>query len=216
MLVVRSCGKLLRIVALKRNSRTRCDSFTVCILNRNAFDLCTGLVVSNVPRLLSSIAIHFGERPRRTGQQRALVGAVNLLPFDRGTGLLIDDLAASQQFIRFSGDFNVVTVKDMNNVFCGFGSVTSVDLVNIGILRVTFDCAGFLKEVSAVLGEVAQLERTFRISIIVPTVIGDSGESVRTVYRIVLLAAIRERVLWGSSLDLFTTQFGLGVKFIIH
>lgn len=34
--------------------------------------------------------------------------------------------------------------------------------------------------------------------------------------RIVLLAAIRERVLWGSSLDLFTTQFGLGVKFIIH
>ena len=34
--------------------------------------------------------------------------------------------------------------------------------------------------------------------------------------RIVLLAGIRERVLWGSSLDLFTTQFGLGVKFIIH
>ena len=34
--------------------------------------------------------------------------------------------------------------------------------------------------------------------------------------RIVLLAGIRKRVLWGSSLDLFTTQFGLGVKFIIH
>ena len=34
--------------------------------------------------------------------------------------------------------------------------------------------------------------------------------------RIVLLANIRERALWGSSLDLFTTQFGLGLKFIIH
>ena len=34
--------------------------------------------------------------------------------------------------------------------------------------------------------------------------------------RIVLLANIRERALWGSSLDLFTTQFGLGIKFIIH
>ena len=29
--------------------------------------------------------------------------------------------------------------------------------------------------------------------------------------RIVLLANIRERALWGSSLDLFTTQFGLGI-----
>lgn len=34
--------------------------------------------------------------------------------------------------------------------------------------------------------------------------------------RIVLIANIRERALWGSSLDLFTTQFGLGIKFIIH
>ena len=34
--------------------------------------------------------------------------------------------------------------------------------------------------------------------------------------RIVLLANIRERALWGSSLELFTTQFGLGIKFIIH
>ena len=29
-------------------------------------------------------------------------------------------------------------------------------------------------------------------------------------------AITRERALWGSSLDLFTTQFGLGIKFIIH
>ena len=34
--------------------------------------------------------------------------------------------------------------------------------------------------------------------------------------RIVLLANIRERALWGSFLELFTTQFGLGIKFIIH
>lgn len=34
--------------------------------------------------------------------------------------------------------------------------------------------------------------------------------------RIVLLAGIRERALWGSSLSVFTTQFGLGVKFIIN
>lgn len=34
--------------------------------------------------------------------------------------------------------------------------------------------------------------------------------------RIVLLANIRERVLWGSSLGIFSTQFGLGVRFIIN
>ena len=34
--------------------------------------------------------------------------------------------------------------------------------------------------------------------------------------RIVLLAAIRERVLWGSSISKFATQFGVGVKFIIN
>ena len=34
--------------------------------------------------------------------------------------------------------------------------------------------------------------------------------------RIVLLANIRERALWGGSLGIFTTQFGLGVKFIIN
>ena len=34
--------------------------------------------------------------------------------------------------------------------------------------------------------------------------------------RIVLLAHLRERVLWGSSLGKFTTQFGLGVRFIIN
>jgi hypothetical protein len=34
--------------------------------------------------------------------------------------------------------------------------------------------------------------------------------------RIVLLANVRERVLWGSSLGNFNTQFGLGVKFIIN
>lgn len=34
--------------------------------------------------------------------------------------------------------------------------------------------------------------------------------------RIVLLASIRERALWGGSLDVFTTQFGLGIKFIIN
>ena len=34
--------------------------------------------------------------------------------------------------------------------------------------------------------------------------------------RIVLLANIRERALWGGSMSVFTTQFGLGVKFIIH
>ena len=34
--------------------------------------------------------------------------------------------------------------------------------------------------------------------------------------RIVLLAHVRERVLWGSSLGKFTTQFGLGVRFIIN
>lgn len=33
--------------------------------------------------------------------------------------------------------------------------------------------------------------------------------------RIVLLANVRERVLWGSPLGVFTTQFGLGVKIII-
>lgn len=34
--------------------------------------------------------------------------------------------------------------------------------------------------------------------------------------RIVLLANVRERALWGSSLGVFTTQFGLGLKFIIN
>lgn len=34
--------------------------------------------------------------------------------------------------------------------------------------------------------------------------------------RIVLLANVRERVLWGGSLGKFCTQFGLGVKFIIN
>ena len=34
--------------------------------------------------------------------------------------------------------------------------------------------------------------------------------------RIVLLANVRERVLWGSPLGVFTTQFGLGVKIIIN
>ena len=34
--------------------------------------------------------------------------------------------------------------------------------------------------------------------------------------RIVLLAHVRERVLWGSSLGKFTTQFGVGVRFIIY
>ena len=34
--------------------------------------------------------------------------------------------------------------------------------------------------------------------------------------RIVLLASIRERALWGSSLGVLSTQFGLGIKFIIH
>ena len=34
--------------------------------------------------------------------------------------------------------------------------------------------------------------------------------------RIVLLAHVRERVLWGSSLGKFTTQFGVGVRFIIN
>ena len=29
-------------------------------------------------------------------------------------------------------------------------------------------------------------------------------------------AGIRERALWGGSLSVFTTQFGLGVKFIIN
>ena len=34
--------------------------------------------------------------------------------------------------------------------------------------------------------------------------------------RIVLLAGIRERVLWGGSVSKFATQFGVGVKFIIN
>ena len=34
--------------------------------------------------------------------------------------------------------------------------------------------------------------------------------------RIVLLAHVRERVLWGGSLGKFFTQFGLGLKFIIN
>jgi len=34
--------------------------------------------------------------------------------------------------------------------------------------------------------------------------------------RIVLLASIRERALWGSSLGVLTTQFGMGLKIIIH
>lgn len=34
--------------------------------------------------------------------------------------------------------------------------------------------------------------------------------------RIVLLASVRERALWGGSLSVYTTQFGLGVKFIIN
>ena len=34
--------------------------------------------------------------------------------------------------------------------------------------------------------------------------------------RIVLLASVRERALWGGSLSVFTIQFGLGVKFIIN
>ena len=34
--------------------------------------------------------------------------------------------------------------------------------------------------------------------------------------RIVLLATVRERCLWGSKVGHFSTQFGLGVKFIIN
>lgn len=34
--------------------------------------------------------------------------------------------------------------------------------------------------------------------------------------RIVLLLNVRERVLWGSSIGKFTTQFGVGLKFIIN
>ena len=34
--------------------------------------------------------------------------------------------------------------------------------------------------------------------------------------RIVLLAGVRERLLWGGSLGKFSTQFGLGIKFIIN
>ena len=34
--------------------------------------------------------------------------------------------------------------------------------------------------------------------------------------RIVLLASVRERALWGSSLGVFATQFGLGLKFILN
>ena len=34
--------------------------------------------------------------------------------------------------------------------------------------------------------------------------------------RIVLLASVRERAMWGGSLSVFTMQFGLGVKFIIN
>lgn len=34
--------------------------------------------------------------------------------------------------------------------------------------------------------------------------------------RIVLLADVRERVLWGGSISKFATQFGVGVKFIIN
>lgn len=34
--------------------------------------------------------------------------------------------------------------------------------------------------------------------------------------RIVLLASLRERCLWGGKAGLFGMQFGLGVKFIIH
>ena len=34
--------------------------------------------------------------------------------------------------------------------------------------------------------------------------------------RIVLLACVRERAMWGGSLSVFTMQFGLGVKFIIN
>ena len=34
--------------------------------------------------------------------------------------------------------------------------------------------------------------------------------------RIVLLAGIRERVLWGGSVSKFATQFGAAVKFIIN
>ncbi len=34
--------------------------------------------------------------------------------------------------------------------------------------------------------------------------------------RVVLLANIRERILWGGSVNKFAPQFGLGVKFIIN
>lgn len=34
--------------------------------------------------------------------------------------------------------------------------------------------------------------------------------------RIILLADVRERVLWGSSMSMFATQFGVGVRFIIN
>ena len=145
LLVVRSCGKRLRIVALKRNSRIRCDNVTVCIRNRNAFNLCAGLVVSNVPRLLSSIAVHLGERPRRTGQQRAVVGAIDLLPFDRRTGLLIDDLAVGQQFVCIRADCTTGTVENVGDVCRSLGSAaTSIDLVNVGVLRITFSRTRFL------------------------------------------------------------------------
>lgn len=34
--------------------------------------------------------------------------------------------------------------------------------------------------------------------------------------RVVLLANIRERILWGGSVNKFVTQFGVGVRFIIN
>ena len=61
VLVIGHRVELLRSAVRKR----RGNHFVIIhIKDLDGLDLCAGLVISNVPRLLSSIAIHLGERPR--------------------------------------------------------------------------------------------------------------------------------------------------------
>ena len=105
-----------------------------------------------------------------------------------------------EQFTAEGGYYLKFLSDPTKTVFLSVGgsALTGYETVNWGD-RMLFDGSTLLAKDAFVYGGAITLE--------LETYLTD---------RIVLLANIRERALWGSSLDLFTTQFGLGIKFIIH
>ena len=105
-----------------------------------------------------------------------------------------------EQFTAEGGYYLKFLSDPTRTVFLSIGgsALAGYETVNLGD-RMLFDGSTLLAKDAFVYGGAITLE--------LETYLTD---------RIVLLANIRERALWGSSLDLFTTQFGLGIKFIIH